>query len=141
MLADLEVGALSRVLRPTMLTAIALGVVGFVVAALLSAPLAAVGIAVGIALAILNLRLLAAGVVKVAIDHPDGGGDTKSGSKVVKRILRTRSLLRLSLLTAIVIVAMVVKASLGLGLVIGLVIFQLAFVVNAGRAVLREGIS
>ncbi|HEY5031291.1 MAG TPA: hypothetical protein VIJ54_02365 [Actinomycetes bacterium] len=134
MLADLEVGALSRVLRPTMLMAIALGVVGFVVAALLSAPLAAVGIAVGVGLAILNLRLLAAGVVKVQIDD-------RGDSKVIKRILRTRSLLRLSVLTAIVIGAMLIKPALGMGIVIGLVIFQLAFVVNAGRAVLREGIS
>ena len=134
MLADLEVGALSRVLRPTMLMAIALGVVGFVVATLLSAPLAAVGIAVGVGLAILNLRLLAAGVVKVQIDD-------RGDSKVIKRILRTRSLLRLSVLTAIVIGAMLIKPALGMGIVIGLVIFQLAFVVNAGRAVLREGIS
>ena len=134
MLADLEVGALSRVLRPTMLMAIALGVVGLVVAALLSAPLAAVGIAVGVGLAILNLRLLAAGVVKVQIDD-------RGDSKVIKRILRTRSLLRLSVLTAIVIGAMLIKPALGMGIVIGLVIFQLAFVVNAGRAVLREGIS
>jgi hypothetical protein len=133
MLADLEVGSLNRVLRPTMLVSVALGAVGFVVAVLMSAPLAAVGIAVGVGLAVVNFRLLAAGVVKIPIEGTD--------TKLVKRILRSRSLLRLAVLTAIVIGAMLIKASLGMGLVIGLVLFQLAFVVNAGRAVLREGIS
>jgi hypothetical protein len=133
MLADLEAGSLNRVLRPTMLASVALGAVGFVVAVLLSAPLAAVGIAVGVGLGVLNFRLLAAGVIKMPIEGTD--------SKLVKRILRSRSLLRLGVLTALVIGGMLIKASLGMGLVIGLVIFQLAFVVNAGRAVLREGIS
>ena len=133
MLADLEVGSLNRVLRPTMLASVALGAVGFLVALFVSAPLAAVGIAVGVALGVLNFRLLAAGVVKMPIDAAD--------AKLVKRILRSRSLLRLGVLTAIVIGGMLIKASLGMGLVIGLVLFQLAFVVNAGRAVLREGIS
>jgi hypothetical protein len=133
MLADLEVGSLNRVLRPTMLVSVALGAVGFVAAVLMSAPLAAVGIAVGVGLAVVNFRLLAAAVVKIPIEGTD--------TKLVKRILRSRSLLRLAVLTAIVIGAMLIKASLGMGLVIGLVLFQLAFVVNAGRAVLREGIS
>ena len=133
MLADLEVGSLNRVLRPTMIVAVALGAVGFVVAALLSAPLAAVGIAVGVGLGVLNFRLLAAGVVKIPIEGTD--------TKLVKRVMRSRSLLRLAVLTAVVIGAVLINASLGMGLVIGLALFQLAFVVNAGRAVLREGIS
>ncbi len=134
MLADLEVGALNRVLRPTMLVAVGLGAVGFVVAALLSAPLAAVGIAIGVALGVLNFRLLASGIVKLQLDGP---GETK----LVKRLVRSHSLLRLTVLTAIAIGAMLIKPALGMGLVIGLVLFQLSFVVNAGRAVLREGIS
>ena len=133
MLADVEVGSLNRVLRPTMLVSVALGAVGFVVAVLVSAPLAAVGIVVGVGLGVLNFRLLAAGVVKMPVEGTD--------AKLVKRLLRSRSLLRLGVLTAIVIGGMLVRPSLGMGLVIGLVLFQLAFVVNAGRAVLREGIS
>jgi hypothetical protein len=133
MLADLEAGSLNRVLRPTMLVAVALGAIGFVVAAVLNEPIAAVGIVLGVGLGVLNFRLLAAGVVKMPVE----GATTK----LVTRVLRSRSLLRLSVLTALVILAMVVKAQLGMGLVIGLVLFQLAFVVNAGRAVLREGIS
>jgi hypothetical protein len=134
MLADLEVGALTRVLRPTMLVAIVVGVGGVVVALLLNAPLAAVGIAVGLGLAILNLRMLGAGVVKVATDG-------EQDNKVVKRILRTRSALRLVVLTLLAVGAMLLSPPLGIGIVVGLVIFQIAFVVNAGRAILREGIS
>ncbi len=134
MLADLELGALTRVLRPTMLMAIIGGAIGFGIAVLLSEPLAAVGIAVGLGLAILNLRILGAGVVKIQT------GDV-SDNKVVKRILRTRSALRLVALTVIAIGAMLLSPPLGIGIVVGLVIFQIAFVVNAGRAILREGIS
>jgi hypothetical protein len=134
MLADLEVGALSRVLRPTMLVAVVVGVGGVVVAILLNAPLAALGIAVGLGLAILNLRMLGAGVVKVATEG-------EQNNKVVKRILRTRSALRLVVLTLLAVGAMLLSPPLGIGLAVGLVIFQIAFVVNAGRAVLREGIS
>lgn len=134
MLADLELGALTRVLRPTMLMAIIGGAIGFGIAVLLSEPLAAVGIALGVGLAILNLRILGAGVVKVE------AGDI-SDNKVVKRILRTRSALRLVALTVIAIGAMLLSPPLGIGIVVGLVIFQIAFVVNAGRAILREGIS
>jgi hypothetical protein len=133
-LADLQVGTLTRVLRPTMLVAIVVGVGGVVVAVLLNAPLAALGIAVGLGLAILNLRMLGAGVVKVATDG-------EHDNKVVKRILRTRSALRLVVLTLLAVGAMLLSPPLGIGLVVGLVIFQISFVVNAGRAILRDGIS
>ena len=104
MLADLEAGSLNRVLRPTMVVSVALGAVGFVVAALLSAPLAAVGIAVGVGLGVLNFRLLAAGVVKIPVEGTD--------TKLVKRVLRSRSLLRLAVLTAVVIGAALINLSL-----------------------------
>jgi len=132
-LGDLEVTSLNRVLRPTMLIAVGLGAVGFVVAALISQPLAAVGIAIGVGLGVVNFRLLAAGVVKLPVDGTD--------TKLVKRLMRSRSLLRLTVLTAVVIVGVLIAPALGMGLAIGLVLFQLAFVASAGRAVLREGIS
>ena len=136
-LADLEVGALSRVLRPTLLVGAVFGAVGVGVACLLGAPFAALGIVLGIGLAVVNIRMLAAGVAKIEMD----GTEDKSGTKVIKRVLRMRSALRLGLITLIAIGCLLIKAELGMGLVIGLVIFQLSFVVNAGRAVLREGIS
>jgi hypothetical protein len=134
MLADLQAGALTRVLRPTMLVALVLGAVGVGIALLMSEPLAAVGIGIGVGLAIVNLRMLGAGVVKVATDG-------EHDNKVVRRILRTRSALRLVVLTIVAVGAVLLSAPLGIGLVVGLVIFQISFVVNAGRAILREGIS
>jgi hypothetical protein len=136
-LADLAVGALSRVLRPTLLVGAVFGAVGVGIACLLGAPLAALGIVIGLALAVLNIRMLAAGVTKVEMD----GTEDKAGTKVIKRVLRTRSAVRLVVLTLVTIGALLLSAPLGMGIVIGLVVFQIAFVVNAGRAVLREGIS
>jgi len=134
MFGDLQAGALTRVLRPTMLVAVVLGAVGAGIAMLLSQPLAAVGIVLGVGLAILNLRSLGAGVVKVQTNgEPD--------NKVVRRLLRTRSVVRLAVITVIALGALLISPMLGLGIVVGLVVFQLSFVVNAGRAILREGIS
>ena len=72
----------------------------------------------GIGLAVLNIRMLAAGVTKVEMD----GTEDKSGTKVVKRILRTRSAVRLGLITLIAIgCAARRRRRSGMGLVIGLV--------------------
>ncbi len=144
MFADLEVGALSRIMRPTLWSAMAAGIVAVGVALLLSAPPAATGIVLGIGVAVLNLRMLGSGVAKVEIDA--AGGASGSGSagnadnKVVRRILRTRSAVRLVLITLLTIGLVLLAPPLGIGLVVGLVIFQIAFVVNAGRAILSAGI-
>jgi hypothetical protein len=131
--ADLEVGALSRVMRPTTLMAAIVGVVAVGVALLLGSPHAGLGIIIGVAAAIWNVRMLASGVTKVDTDGSSDG-------KVVRKILRTRSALRLGLLTLVAIGLLLLDPALGLGMVVGLVIFQISFVVNAGRAVLSAGI-
>ena len=77
--------------------------------------------------------MLAGGVTKV---ETDGRAD----NKVVRKILRTRSALRLGLITLVAIGLLLVDPALGLGMVIGLVIFQISFVLNAGRAILSAGI-
>jgi Ca2+/Na+ antiporter len=133
-LADLEVGTLSRVMRPTTLVAGIVGVIGVGIALLLGSPHAGLGIVIGVAAAIWNIRMLASGVTKV---ETDGTAD----NKVVRRLLRTRSTLRLGLLTLVAVGLLLLDPALGLGMVIGLVIFQLSFVVNAGRAILSAGIS
>jgi ATP synthase I chain len=133
MFADLEVGALSRIMRPTILSAVVAGVVAVGVALLLSSTPAAVGIVIGIAVAILNVRMLGARVTKV---ETDGTND----NKVVRKILRRGSAVRLLLVTVVAIGLVLVNPPLGIGMVVGLVIFQIAFVLNAGRAVLSAGI-
>lgn len=129
MLNDLEPDALTRILRPTALVALVLGGVGFVVALVLNSPLAAVGIAFGIGAAILNVRVLGNGVLRVQTN-----ADT-SQNKVVRRLLRTNSAARLVVITAVVIGLMLLAPPLGIGMGVGLVIFQICFVINAGRVI------
>ena len=133
MFADLEVGALSRIMRPTILSAVVAGVIAVGVALLLSSTPAAVGIVIGIAVAILNVRMLGARVTKVETDGTDD-------NKVVRKILRRGSAVRLLVVTVVAIGLVLIDPPLGIGMVVGLVIFQIAFVVNAGRAVLSAGI-
>ncbi|MFI5100245.1 MAG: ATP synthase subunit I [Actinomycetes bacterium] len=133
MFADLEVGALSRIMRPTILSAVVAGVIAVGVALLLSSTPAAVGIVIGIAVAILNVRMLGARVTKV---ETDGTND----NKVVRKILRRGSAVRLLVVTVVAVGLVLIAPPLGIGMVVGLVIFQIAFVVNAGRAVLSAGI-
>jgi len=127
---DLRADALTRITRPTMITAIGFGVVGFAVSLWRNSPLAAVGIAIGIGVAILNLRVLGAGVLRVPVEDVDE-------PKPIRRLLRQNSLIRLSVITAVAIGLVLLAPPLGIGMVIGLVIFQISFVVNAGRVILN----
>lgn len=133
MLADLEVGALSRIMRPTTISAIVVGVVAVGVALLLGQPHAGLGIIIGIGAALLNVRMLAAGVTRV---ETDGSTD----NKVVRRLLRRSSAVRLVIVTVLALGLVLLDPPLGIGVVVGLVIFQIAFVLNAGRAILSAGI-
>lgn len=127
---DLEGDALTRIMRPTMFVAIGFGVVGFGIALLLNAPAAAVGIVLGIGAAILNVRVLGAGVVRVSVDEAEE-------TKPIRRLLRRNSLLRLTILTLVAVGLVLVAPPLGIGVCVGLVLFQIAFVVNAGRVILN----
>jgi hypothetical protein len=170
MLADLESGALTRIMRPTVLFALVAGAFAVGAALLLSAPLAAVGIVVGVGVAILNVRMLGSSVVKVQAGVAGGAAGTtddqvgdevggtasadaadaakvayaedeaKAENKVVRRLLRTNSAVRLVVITLLAIGLVLVAPPLGIGMVVGLVIFQISFVLNAGRAILSAGI-
>jgi hypothetical protein len=132
-LSDLEGGALAKVLRRTVISAIVVGAGGIVIAFLLSVPLAALGMAIGLGLAVMNLRFLDAGVAKVQT-----GGQTDR--KVLRRAMGTKSVTRLGVITVIAIGLMLLNGPLGIGAVVGLVIFQLLFVVNVGRILVSQGI-
>jgi hypothetical protein len=132
-LSDLEGGALNKVLRRTVVSAVIVGVGAVVVALLLSAPWFALGLIVGLGLAIVNLRLLDAGVAKAQT-----GGETSS--KVLRRAMGTKSVTRLGIITVVAIGLMLLNGALGIGAVAGLVIFQLLFVLNVGRVVMSQGI-
>jgi hypothetical protein len=132
--SELDLPGLTRMLRRTMLMAIVVGAGAVLVAFMVAPPLAGLGIAIGVGLAILNLRAMDAGVAKV---------ETKgtTNRKVLRRLLGTRTVTRLSVLTIVVIGCLLLSAPLGMGMVIGLVLFQLIFVLNAARAVAGAGVS
>jgi len=113
--ADLELPALARVLRRTVISTLLVGAVGILLALLLSSPYAALGIGIGVAVAIVNLRFLDSGVSKV-----ETRGETNK--KVVRRILGTRTATRLAIITAIAIGLLILNGHIGIGTVIGLVI-------------------
>jgi hypothetical protein len=132
-LSDLEGTALAKVLRRTVISAIIVGLGAIIIALLLSQPWAALGIFIGLGLAILNLRFLDAGVAKVQTK-----GETDR--KVLRRAMGTKSVTRLAAITVICIGLLFLKGPLGIGSVIGLVIFQILFVVNVGRVVVSSGL-
>ena len=133
-LSDLEGSALAKVLRRTVVSALIVGVGAIIIALLLSQPWAALGIAIGLGLAILNLRFLDSGVAKVQTK-----GETDR--KVLRRAMGTKSVTRLAVITVICIGLLFLNGPLGIGSVLGLVIFQILFVVNVGRVLVSSGLS
>lgn len=132
MLENLPTDTLPRLLRRTTLSAIAVGAVGFVIAIFIAPPTGALGVAVGIALAIGNFRQLVrqTGLVEVKGEQ---------NTKVVRRQLGGRTAARLAALTVIVLVMLWLNAPLGVGIVSGLVIYQIVFVFSVLRVVANQG--
>ena len=132
-LSDLEGGALARVLRRTVVSSLIVGAGAVVVAMLLSVPWFALGLVIGLGLAIVNLRFLDAGVAKVQTSG-------KTGNKVLRRAMGTKSVTRLGVITVIAIGLLLLNGGLGIGTVAGLVIFQILFVMNVGRVIVSQEI-
>ena len=124
---------LPRLLRHTMVTAVVLGGVAFVVAIVLNQGFVALGIALGLVGAWLNHRVLDRNVARVDTDG------SSAANKVARRAIGARTIGRLGGLTAAAVVLLVLKPPMGLGLVIGLVVFQLSFVANAARVIVSGG--
>ncbi len=129
---ELDASVLQRLLRRTVISAMAVGVVAVIISIVLSSPLAAIGIVVGLGAAILNLRFLDAGVAKI-----EGKGE--GSGKVVRRMLRTKTAWRLGAITVVAIGLLLLSIPLGLGVVIGLVIFQILFVISVARVIFVQG--
>jgi ABC-type transport system involved in multi-copper enzyme maturation permease subunit len=131
-LENLPTDTLPRLLRRTTLSAIAVGAVGFLIAIFIAPPTAALGVAVGIALAIGNFRQLVrqTGLVEVKGEQ---------NTKVVRRQLGGRTAARLAVLTVIVLAMLWLNAPLGIGIVSGLVIYQIVFVFSVLRVVANQG--
>jgi hypothetical protein len=134
-LSDLQGNALTKVLRRTIVSALAVGAVAILLTAFLGSLWGALGLIIGLGLAIVNLRFLDAGVAKL---KPEG--EMSVSNKVLRRAMGTKSVTRLGIITVICIGLLLLNGALGIGAVAGLVIFQLLFVVNVGRIVMSQGI-
>jgi hypothetical protein len=131
-LENLPTNALPRLLRRTTLSAIAVGLVGFVVAILVAPPLAALGVVLGLGLAILNLRFL---------DHQAAQVELRGeqSAKAMRRQLGGKTTGRLLVMTVIVVAFVWLNAPLGIGIVSGLVLYQIVFVMNVLRVMANQG--
>ena len=132
MLENLPANTLPRLLRRTTLSAIAVGVVGFLVAIFVAPPLAALGVALGVGLAILNLRFLDAQAAHVELRG-------EQSTKAVRRQIGGKTTLRLAGVTVLIIGAVFLNAPLGIGIVSGLVLYQIVFVMNVLRVMANQG--
>ena len=132
MLENLPTTTLPRLLRRTIISAIIAGFLGFVVALLIAPPLSALGLVAGVGLAILNLRYLDRQAARVELKG-------EQNSKAVRRQLGGKTTGRLALVTAVVLGFVWLDAPLGIGIVAGLVLYQIVFVVNVLRVVADQG--
>ena len=132
MLENLPTNTLPRLLRRTTLSALAVGVVGFVVALFVAPPLGAPGVALGVALAIINLRFLDRQAARVELKG-------EQSSKAVRRQLGGKTTGRLIIMTVVALFFLWLNAPLGVGIVTGLVLYQIVFVVNVLRVMADQG--
>jgi fatty acid desaturase len=131
-LENLPTDTLPRLLRRTTLSAIIVVALGFILALVVAPPLAALGVVLGVGMAIMNLRFLDGQAAKVELRG-------EQSTKAVRRQLGGRTTARLALMTVVVLLAVFLNAPLGIGIVSGLVLYQLVFVVNVMRAVTSQG--
>jgi hypothetical protein len=111
--------------------ALIVGTIGFFVAISFD-PLAGLGEALGIGMAIINLRFLDKQVARIEVQ----GEQT---SKAIRRQLGGKTLGRLVLATLVVLGALFLSTPLGIGIVSGLVIYQMVFVANLFKIVVGQG--
>lgn len=132
MLENLPANTLPRLLRRTTVSAIIVGFVGFVVAALIAPALSALGVVIGVGLAILNLRFLDRQAAKVELRG-------EQSSKAVRRQLGGQTTGRLAVVTVVILGVVWLNPPLGIGIVSGLVLYQIVFVMNVLRVVAGQG--
>ncbi|MGH8987556.1 MAG: hypothetical protein ACRDXC_03020 [Acidimicrobiales bacterium] len=121
----------AAVARRTMLSALAVGVLGLVLLLLFNQTWGALGLCIGIALGIGNFRLIVRSVLKV--------GRRGEGDK--RRPLAMNTLGRLMSMTVVALVLAWVKPALGLGIIGGLALFQFLLLGNVTRSMLKAGVA
>jgi hypothetical protein len=127
-LGQLDLPEISRMLRRTVFAALGTGVVALVVLSLVGYPLAGLGACIGLALGIVNIRLVMSTASRL----------NASGTTKIKRPMAMNTLSRLALTTVIAIVLVVVNLPLGMGVLGGVAVFYLLFVVSLVVTLLRQ---
>lgn len=125
---QLPLPQVSRLLRRTALSALAVGVAVLALAVGLSHPFVGLGACIGLGLGMGNIRLVTGSVARVSAsgtDHP-------------RRILAVKTLYRLGLTTLVVIGLLFASVQLGFGAAGGIAVFYLLLIVNLVRALLRQ---
>jgi hypothetical protein len=119
----------ATVSRRTVLGALVLGVVGLVAALLLSVPLVGLGLCIGLGLGIFNFRLIQRSVVKVSQREEDNK----------RRPLALNTVGRLGVISVIALGLLFVSFDLGLGVMVGLALFQGFLLLNVARSMFKMG--
>jgi len=125
---DLDALRLGRALRRTRIVAFAMGVVGLVVAPLVGYPTAGLGIVVGLILGAVNTHWVDTSVAR--LKHLSDG-------KASRKPLAARTLGRLGFTTVIVLTLLFLVTPMGFGALLGLVLYQAAFLSSMITAVFR----
>jgi drug/metabolite transporter (DMT)-like permease len=118
---------IERVVRRTAILAVAIGVVGSIVAVLIGQPYFVPGIGLGLVLAMANHRVFQSSTLRYTT--PEGSVQRKPFAGSVA--------LRLGVCTLVAIGLLVVDQPVGWGVIAGLAVFQAAMLGNAVVALLR----
>jgi hypothetical protein len=86
----------------------------------------------GVGLAVGNLRFLDRQASRVELQG-------EQSTKAVRRQLGGKTTLRLAVVTVVILGFVVLNAPLGIGIVAGLVLYQIVFVMNVMRVVASQG--
>jgi O-antigen/teichoic acid export membrane protein len=127
--ANFSLPDVAAVSRRTVLGALVLGVVGLIVALLLSAPFVGLGLCIGLGMGIFNFRLIQRSVVKVS----------ERADENKRRPLALNTMGRLGVISVIALGLLFVNFDLGLGVMAGLALFQGFLLANVARSMFKMG--
>jgi hypothetical protein len=125
---QLPLSEVEQLLRRTIFSSVGVGVVALAITSLLHHYLIGVGICIGLVLGVVNIRLVTKSVAKINIDQVP---------KPV-RVLASRTLVRLSFTTVVVLGLMFASVNLGLGTAGGVALFYFVLLANLVRSLLRS---
>lgn len=125
---QLPLPEVARVLRRSALAALGVGIVALTAAIALNHPFIGLGACVGLGLGLGNIRLVVAAVLKVNERQPANP----------KRVLASRTLVRLGATTVVIIGLVFASLQLGFGAAGGIAAFYFLLLVSLVRSILRQ---